>query len=65
MKEYLVISEDVKAALAGNKPVVALESTIISQANQTPVHGNALGGKACSRKSLANIGERHTELAFV
>lgn len=36
MKDYLVISEEVKEALAENKPVVALESTIISHGMPYP-----------------------------
>ncbi|MGL5541186.1 MAG: pseudouridine-5'-phosphate glycosidase [Erysipelotrichaceae bacterium] len=36
LNEYLVISEEVKAALAANKPVVALESTIISHGMPYP-----------------------------
>lgn len=36
MKDYLVISEEVKHALAENKPVVALESTIISHGMPYP-----------------------------
>ena len=30
LKDFLVVSEEVKEALEQNKPVVALESTIIS-----------------------------------
>lgn len=36
MKDYLVISEEVKKALEENKPVVALESTIISHGMPYP-----------------------------
>lgn len=36
MKDYLVISKEVKQALAENKPVVALESTIISHGMPYP-----------------------------
>lgn len=36
MKDYLVVSEEVKQALADNKPVVALESTIISHGMPYP-----------------------------
>lgn len=36
LDQYLVISEEVKQALAGNQPVVALESTIISHGMPYP-----------------------------
>lgn len=36
MNQYVVISEEVKAALANNQPVVALESTIISHGMPYP-----------------------------
>ena len=36
MNKYLEISPEVKAALAGGKPVVALESTIISHGMPYP-----------------------------
>lgn len=36
LNEYLVISEEVKEALASNKPIVALESTIISHGMPYP-----------------------------
>ena len=36
MNQYLVVSEEVKEALANNKPVVALESTIISHGMPYP-----------------------------
>ncbi|HML37678.1 MAG TPA: pseudouridine-5'-phosphate glycosidase [Bacillota bacterium] len=43
MKDYLVISEEVKNALKENKPVVALESTIISHGMPYPQNvGTAL-----------------------
>lgn len=36
LKDYIVVSEEVKEALASNKPVVALESTIISHGMPYP-----------------------------
>ena len=36
LNEYLVISEKVKEALKNNKPIVALESTIISHGMPYP-----------------------------
>ncbi|MEG1365498.1 MAG: pseudouridine-5'-phosphate glycosidase, partial [Cetobacterium sp.] len=36
LEKYLVISEEIKEALANNKPVVALESTIISHGMPYP-----------------------------
>ena len=47
MNEYLDISPEVKAALSAGKPVVTLESTIISPRHAlTPKCGNGnVGGK--------------------
>jgi len=36
LEQYLIVSDEVKAALAANKPVVALESTIISHGMPYP-----------------------------
>ena len=42
IKDYLVISEEVQQALDANKPVVALESTIISHGMPFPENAHVI-----------------------